>query len=58
MATNETVYEFGDFRLDVRERRLLRDGQPAAIICCSSTSRRGASSCAELGAFLGWRDDV
>jgi len=26
MATDDPVYEFGNFRLDVRERRLLRDG--------------------------------
>jgi DNA-binding winged helix-turn-helix (wHTH) protein/pimeloyl-ACP methyl ester carboxylesterase len=31
MATDETVYEFGDFQLDVRERRLLRGGQPVAL---------------------------
>ena len=32
MATDEApVYEFGDFRLDVRERRLLRDGQPIPL---------------------------
>src|SRR5262245_38921696 len=31
MATDETVYEFGDFRLDVRERRLLRGGEPVPL---------------------------
>src|SRR5262249_18924063 len=31
MATDETVYEFGDFQLDVRERRLLRGGQPISL---------------------------
>jgi DNA-binding winged helix-turn-helix (wHTH) protein/pimeloyl-ACP methyl ester carboxylesterase len=32
MATDDAnVYEFGNFRLDVRERRLLRDGQPIAL---------------------------
>jgi DNA-binding winged helix-turn-helix (wHTH) protein len=32
MATDEAlVYEFGDFRLDVRERRLLQDGQPIPL---------------------------
>lgn len=32
MATDEApVYEFGDFRLDERERRLLRDGHPIAL---------------------------
>jgi DNA-binding winged helix-turn-helix (wHTH) protein/pimeloyl-ACP methyl ester carboxylesterase len=32
MATDESpVYEFGDFRLDVRERRLLRNGQQVPL---------------------------
>jgi DNA-binding winged helix-turn-helix (wHTH) protein/pimeloyl-ACP methyl ester carboxylesterase len=31
MATDEMVFEFGDFRLDVRERRLLRGGQPVPL---------------------------
>lgn len=32
MATDEgPVYEFGNFRLEVRERRLLRDGHPIAL---------------------------
>jgi pimeloyl-ACP methyl ester carboxylesterase/DNA-binding winged helix-turn-helix (wHTH) protein len=32
MPTDEApVYEFADFRLDVRERRLLRDGRPIAL---------------------------
>src|SRR5215510_5512888 len=32
MPTDEaSVYEFGDFRLDVRERRLLRDGRPISL---------------------------
>src|SRR5215510_14059503 len=31
MATDELVFEFGDFRLDVRERRLLKDGQPVPL---------------------------
>src|SRR4249920_3706181 len=31
MATDETVYAFGPFRLEVGERRLLRDGQPVAL---------------------------
>jgi DNA-binding winged helix-turn-helix (wHTH) protein len=32
MATDVTsVYEFGDFRLDVRERQLVRNGQPIAL---------------------------
>src|SRR5262245_7640663 len=31
MAIDETVYEFGDFTLDVRERRLLRRGQPVSL---------------------------
>src|SRR5215470_5749951 len=32
MATDEAfVYEFGDFRLDVRERRLLRGGRPISL---------------------------
>ena len=32
MATDELVFEFGDdFRLDVRERRLLRGGQPVPL---------------------------
>src|SRR5262245_55205880 len=26
-----SVYQFGDFRLDVRERRLLREGRPIAL---------------------------
>lgn len=32
MATDKVlVYEFGDFRLDVRERQLLRNGQPVPL---------------------------
>ncbi|MEZ5293891.1 MAG: alpha/beta fold hydrolase [Vicinamibacterales bacterium] len=31
MATDEAVYEFGAFRMDVRERRLLRDGAPVPL---------------------------
>src|SRR5262245_30824215 len=31
MATDEMVFEFGDFRLDVRERRLLRGGEPIPL---------------------------
>src|SRR5512144_1356510 len=32
MPTDEApVYEFGAFRLDVRERRLLRDGRPISL---------------------------
>lgn len=31
MATDEPVYEFGAFRLDVRERRLQRDGKPVPL---------------------------
>jgi DNA-binding winged helix-turn-helix (wHTH) protein/pimeloyl-ACP methyl ester carboxylesterase len=31
MATDETVYAFGPFRLELGERRLLRDGQPVAV---------------------------
>ena len=31
MAIGELVFEFGDFRLDVRERRLLRVGQPVPL---------------------------
>src|SRR5262245_15151799 len=31
MATDERVFEFGDFRLDVRERRLLRGGEPVPL---------------------------
>jgi hypothetical protein len=31
MATDEAVYEFGPFRMDVRERRLLRDGEPVPL---------------------------
>jgi DNA-binding winged helix-turn-helix (wHTH) protein/pimeloyl-ACP methyl ester carboxylesterase len=31
MASDEIVFEFGDFRLDVRERRLLRGGQPVPL---------------------------
>ena len=31
MATDGPVYEFGSFRLDVRERRLVRDGHPIPL---------------------------
>jgi DNA-binding winged helix-turn-helix (wHTH) protein/pimeloyl-ACP methyl ester carboxylesterase len=31
MATDERIYTFGDFRLDLREHRLLRDGQPVPL---------------------------
>jgi len=31
MATDEAVFEFSDFRLDVRERRLLRRAQPVPL---------------------------
>src|SRR5262245_26096191 len=31
MPTDQTVYTFGPFRLDVGDHRLLRDGQPVQV---------------------------
>jgi DNA-binding winged helix-turn-helix (wHTH) protein len=31
MRSTEEIYEFGPFRLEVKERRLLRDGQPVQL---------------------------
>jgi hypothetical protein len=43
MPSNVTHYEFGAFRLEPRERRLSRDGDPIAIPPKAAFPRRPSS---------------